>query len=104
MREHDSVRCDQRRRVLDLLPLPVLNGERVGVRGGDSLDGFAPHPRPLPAPRAGRGSDRVYCTVVHQSHQNALITADRVGTARAYDLRVAMHAGARLCPPYAPSV
>src|SRR5205809_365045 len=32
-----------------LLPLPVLNGERVGVRGGGTLDGFAPHPHPLPA-------------------------------------------------------
>ena len=54
-------------------PSPRSYGERVGVRGGTPLDGFAPHPHPLPAPRAGRGSDRVCGTVVHQYHRNALV-------------------------------
>jgi hypothetical protein len=31
------VRCDQRRHIRGLLPLPVLHGERAGVRGAETL-------------------------------------------------------------------
>lgn len=70
-----------------LLPHPVLNGERAGVRGGPPHRRGLPSPPPsqpevgsirlrpiiMIAPRARRGNDRVCGTVVRQYHRNALI-------------------------------
>jgi hypothetical protein len=38
--------CDQQRGRLGLLPLPVLNGERGGVRGGVQHERLCPSPQP----------------------------------------------------------
>jgi hypothetical protein len=43
------VRCDQRRHIRGLLPLPVLHGERAGVRGAETLStGLSLTPPPNP--------------------------------------------------------
>src|ERR1700719_4665786 len=58
---------------LGLLPLPVLNGERGGVRGKHQYRcGWAPHPTLSPPQEAGRGGDRVCGAILHQLHRNAL--------------------------------
>jgi hypothetical protein len=45
------VMCDQQRNKHILLPLPVLNGERGGVRGGVQLERLCPPPQP-PQPKS----------------------------------------------------
>ena len=40
------VMCDQQRSKHSLLPLPVLNGERGGVRGEAQLERLCPSPQP----------------------------------------------------------
>jgi hypothetical protein len=59
------VMCDQQRSKHSLLPLPVLNGERGGVRGGAQLERLCPSPQPSPRAKSGEREPRgVRCTVM----------------------------------------